>query len=522
MPVRESTKNLSLILVLTLLVAATWLPFMQTLFPHLSYGDEGYVVQGAWRIFQGQMPFRDFFAGMPGAYYWTEFFFELFGPTFFAVRLGVMVLAALVLLTTGLILRRLDIRSPLGYLLLAAFAIQFGGPYWFIASHHWVALAMSLASLLFLLPRADNPVPSTGRIITAGVFASGAALTLQHLGGPWILCVMIAVLGFPRPLRRKYMVGFLGGVALIALPLAGYYAANVGLTTLYYDLVTFPLTRYHLIEAHSGIDLSYVGTILDMISSSWADQGNLLNWVRIVTITSLFIGVILVYILPFSGMAGLAYLWRSDSTLRRPVLLLLTAFFCAQYLKVLTRIMDQTLVFAAPASLLILLLVIEQLRQNEAYGKSVRLFSGLWLVVFLCTGAATTSYQLLAPRALTQTPAGPIYSLAPADQQTLQRLNYFFAEKKAAGEPVFCYPYAPMLYFLFHATNPTHYDTLVYPMATDEQRAEAIEQLEQAKNKWVILTTAVENDPFIHYLEQHYRVRERLPLAMILERTSNP
>jgi|GEM_PF-5328319 len=518
----EQKKQLLLILILTLLVATSWLPYMQTLFPHLSYGDEGFVVQGAWRVYQGQMPFRDFFAGMPGAYYWTALFFELFGPTFFAVRLGVLVMAILVLLTTSLILRRLGIRSYLAYLMLAAFAIQFGGPYWFIASHHWVALAMTLASLFFLLPQADTSVPSTGHIVLAGVFAAGAALSLQHLGGLWILCAVAAFLGLPRPLRGKYLAGFISGILLIALPIFVYYATNAGLSTLYYDLVTFPLTRYRLIEAHSGIDLSFIGNILDMISSSWTAQGSLLNSLRIAAISTLFIGTLIVYILPIAGVVGLIYLWKTHDKSRRPVLLLLTAFFCAQYLKVLARIMDQTLVFAAPASILILLLVIDQLRQSEMQRKIVRVFAGLWLMVFCSIGAATTGYQMIAPRALTQTPAGPVYSLASADQQTLQRLNHFFTVRQATGEKVFCHPYSPMLYFLFHAQNPTRYDTLVYPMATDEQRTETIKQLEQTKNRWVILTTTVENDPFIRYLEEHYRVGERLPLALIMERTSKP
>ena len=82
-------KKLSLqIALLTFLALISWLPYLQTLFPHLSYGDEGVIVQSAYRIFNGQIPYQDFSTPItPGAYYWTALFFSFFGPTFLAVRL---------------------------------------------------------------------------------------------------------------------------------------------------------------------------------------------------------------------------------------------------------------------------------------------------------------------------------------------------------------------------------------------------------------------------------------------------
>jgi hypothetical protein len=505
------------VIILTLLAILSWLPYMQTLFPHLSYGDEGIVVQSAYRIYLGQVPYQDFFtAGTPGSYYWTSLFFSIFGPTFLAVRIGTLIISAIILLTTCFILKACGARSLLTYLLAAVFLAHFGGPYWFIASHHWVALAFSLISLLLLLPKQHSP-PAPVRILLSGAFAAATALTLQHLGGLWILCVFVSFFGMTGRERKRYFFNFSAGIALLTIPVAIYFASKAGLSTLFYDLVTFPLTQYSKIEAHQGMDVSYFGKIFNMALSAWNAESSLFGWARFVSIASLAVGVLVINILPLLGLGGLVYLWK-NKYFSRPTLLALSAFFCAQYLKVLFRVMDQTLVFAAPASILIILSVFEHLRQNESAKKFTRLFDICWLSLFACVCVSTLTFHLVAPRGLTQTPSGPVYSLTEADYKTLQELKIFFAERKSLNEPIYCHPYSPMLYFLFQTENPTDYDTLSYPMATPEQISDVITTLERTNNRWVFLTTQVEGDPFVRYLEKNYRLKKKLPLGLILEK----
>ena len=170
----EQNKHLLLILLLALVAIISWFPYMNSLFPHLSYGDEGVIVQGAYRVFNGQIPYKDFFSIMaPGAYYWTAILFSIFGPTFFAVRLGTLLIAATILIVTCLVIRSCGARSTISYILVAIFLIHFGGPYWFIASHHWLALCFSLLSLL-LLSKAQNATSSI-YIILSGSFAAATA-----------------------------------------------------------------------------------------------------------------------------------------------------------------------------------------------------------------------------------------------------------------------------------------------------------------------------------------------------------
>src|SRR5438067_1787248 len=83
-------------------------PFLRTL-PKVS--DEGTLIDGAVRVIQGEVPYRDFFEVMaPGTFYWLAGFFQIFGVSWFTTRICVMctsLLTALLLYSFG---RRLNLR----------------------------------------------------------------------------------------------------------------------------------------------------------------------------------------------------------------------------------------------------------------------------------------------------------------------------------------------------------------------------------------------------------------------------
>ncbi len=63
-------------------------PFMRFL---STGGDEGTLINGAVRVTEGQVPFRDFFEVMgPGTFYWLADFFKLFGTNLLATRIALM------------------------------------------------------------------------------------------------------------------------------------------------------------------------------------------------------------------------------------------------------------------------------------------------------------------------------------------------------------------------------------------------------------------------------------------------
>src|SRR6185369_8063609 len=126
-----------------------------------SFGDEGLVAQSAYRIYLGQVPFRDYFTALtPGSYYWYAILFKLFGPSFLVLRLGVMAASLSLLMATWLVLAKFRVTSLPAYLVPACFLAYFGGPCWFIASHHWLSAVLCIAAFALLLPENGREAPS--------------------------------------------------------------------------------------------------------------------------------------------------------------------------------------------------------------------------------------------------------------------------------------------------------------------------------------------------------------------------
>ena len=70
-------------------------------------GDEGIVLQGAQRVLEGEVPYRDFFSFFtPGSYYWLALFFKVFGSSILVARAVLMVEGGLFSVLTYLLARR--------------------------------------------------------------------------------------------------------------------------------------------------------------------------------------------------------------------------------------------------------------------------------------------------------------------------------------------------------------------------------------------------------------------------------
>jgi hypothetical protein len=106
-------------------------------------GDEGLLLHGAMRMFEGQVPYRDFFAIYPpGLFFIVGGWLTVFGTTFASARaLAVATLAivgVLVYTAARLTSGRRTIALALGLACVVRMPID--------ANHHWFATAASMAS----------------------------------------------------------------------------------------------------------------------------------------------------------------------------------------------------------------------------------------------------------------------------------------------------------------------------------------------------------------------------------------
>lgn len=505
------------------LVCLSWMPYLQVISNRLSFGDEGQTAQSAYLVYQGQIPYRDFFSVlMPGSYYWSAFLFKLCGPSFMTLRTGVVLVSLVLLVATWLVLARSGVRSLLAYMIPAGFLAYFGGPCWFIASHHWLSGALCMVSLAFLLPDDGAEVPSLTALGTAGIISSLAVLTLHHRGGLWALFASAALLLLPRKVRLRSLAAYWSGAAFIAVPAAAYLITRAGWKTVYYDLIIFPLTRYHNLEGHRGTVFKHLGEYWQTLSSAVRYISEPLGLLRLVAWDLEFLGLIVVHLLPFIGLFLLWRLWkgRAYGVYRVGCL---GVFFVSSYLATLHRLSSSTLTFAAPAAVIIIALAFDATKRHTGvHFPAARVLAGVWVLIFSATSVTYSAFTLMSPKASVSTPAGTVQTLYAGEAATMQGIASIASASWKEGEPVFCYPYAALFYFLFRLKNPTPYDVLIWPMHTEQQFGEVRGLLQQSACRWLIVSR---NEPLFggeipleRYFAEQYAVRQSFRYATVLER----
>ena len=497
------------------LVCVSWLPHLRILAHELSFGDEGLVAQSAFRIAQGQIPFKDFFTALvPGSYYFYALLFKLFEPSFLVLRLGVMLVSLLLLLSVWLVLVRFRIVSFLPYLATAAFLAFFGGPAWFIASHHWLSALFCVFSLALLLPATDSAAPSTGSALAAGIASAMATATLQHRGALWIIAVLVTLALLPTEQRRRTCLAYIGGVMLLAIPAAGYFLYHAGYDVIFYDLITFPLNQYGNMAGHRGSSFKNLSGLLDNVVSAYTFRHQPLGLLRVTTWSLGVAGLIVIYLLP---LAGCLMLWKLIKTApySRYQTGCLTAFFISSYMATLHRLSDTTLIFAASSAIIIAAITAETLQPTRSFIRNIQLTWTLFFITIACCYALLTA---LSPKISIATPAGSIQVLYSGEAETMGGIAAFSSQNIQPSTTFFCYPYSPIFYFLFRGVNPTPFDTLTWPMHTAAQMKQSQELLQKSRCRWLIMDTEVhDNAGFELFLHDNYVTRRKFKYATIME-----
>jgi len=231
--------------------------------PALGGADESYILYEAKRLWEGDVPYRDFFDFiMPGTFYYYALAYTVAGPTILAAK------GATALLNAGscgfIFLLARHVASPALAGLAAAAFVAGMVPTWNHAGHHWIATLLSLAAAAVVLSdRWRNSCRA--RPLLAGGLA--AALMCSHQGrGTWVvlwLGIVTPLLAWARsPLdwgRRSLWEGCwmaLGAMA-VAAPMLGWVVWRASLREVIDATYTFVTQSYR--QAHLG-QISWAAT----------------------------------------------------------------------------------------------------------------------------------------------------------------------------------------------------------------------------------------------------------------------
>ncbi|MBZ5516337.1 MAG: hypothetical protein LAN62_16100 [Acidobacteriia bacterium] len=448
------------------------------LWPFLDFtgflGDEGITLQGAQRILDGQVPYRDFFAFYtPGSYYWTALRFKLLGTSFFAARVVLLFYGGLFSVCLYMLARRICPRWLAG--LTAYLFLMIGLPRNFLVLHNWDSTVLAVLALYAAVRWAESS--RRGWAFATGSLVSLTFLFEQSKGAGLIVglglgFLVLARLGrSPDLLRPRNLSALAGGLAWPAILTFGYFASQHSLRPMLADWF-WPLHHYSLANRlpYASVPNSCEGSI------TLYRSGSVLRSLFIMTLTSPF------FVVPFLPFLGLALLVPAACRGKRATQSSATASCCVLASAcgvglVLSAVATgrpdvDHLIYVSPPLILLLGMVLSgRLVQSRLLTEVQPLLLTFLIVTFTAFGMMCL---LSGPRRVGQsleTRRGHVK--LPCCDTVLPYLQRHIP----AGEEIFVYPHQPLYYFFTATNSPIRFDYLQLGMHSEEEFEEARGQL---------------------------------------------
>jgi len=480
--------------------------------------DEGIVLQGAQRILQGQVLYRDFFSLLtPGSYYWMAFFFKVFGSSILVGRAVLIGEGASLSVLTYLLSRRVCSRWTA--FLASIFVTLIGLPTRFLVLHNWdstlwVCLTLYCAVLFLQYPR---------RLL---LFATGwfAALTclFEHSKGAGLVLGLglasIVLLTTDRVTLKYWRPGFLVPLVLgFAVPVIFtfvYFSAHHTLSQMLEDW-SWPLRNY------SAVNKTPYGFVV----LSPEDRAAIYNepWPsRLVTIVLTgpwFIVPALPFVAAAVFMFWLQRRWRAKSNqrARRAYFVLISATVIGLLLSLFAtgRPDFHHLVYISPVLFVVLAWIMDGQMLPFLVRRGLPLLTFLLFISCVGFGLSLLSQPLNAGYVL-QTRRGTLKAVH-ADEV----IGYIQAHVPG-GQKILVYPYLPLYYYLTETFSPGRYEYLQPGLHTPEQVHALVKELDADQTRLVFFEpyfrekaptafpstpaeTRNERDPVADYIRSHYR-----------------
>ena len=453
------------------------------------FQDEGIVLQGAQRILEGQVLYRDFFSFYtPGSFYAMALLFKIFGSTYLVARTLLPIFGGVFSLLTYLLARRVCGRW---IALLAAYLfLVIGLPYRFLHLHNWDSLVLAYVALYCAVRFVE--APKVGWAFATGTCVSLTALFEHSKGAGLFLGLLLGIVVLARWGRGSFTINrtlsAALGVGLIwpFIPVFAYFASQSALQPMIADW-TWPLFHYSESNKlpYGWINISPSGWEALFGSGTWTHRllsilfmSPCLVWPLIPFVATLYFAVHALRIKSGSAepkvsayfvvvSAGCVGLTLSAIVTGRPDVQHLI-FAGAPFSAVLAWVLG-----AATRSALL-----ERIRPLLAV--YCLLFFSAFGIVFVISGPLGSPHRLHTRR-------GEIW--VPRPDQVIPYLT----RHVAPGEKIFVYPQQPLYYYLSGASNATSFDFFQLGMNSPEQFGQAISEMEKHPPRLVVWDPAFNN-----------------------------
>jgi len=479
-------------------------------------GDEGITLQGAQRILQGQMLYRDFFSFYtPGSYYWQALLLKLFGNSILVARTALVAYGGVFSALTYLIARRVCLRWSA---IFAAYLVTLTGlPFYFMVNHNWDSTLWAYLTLYCGVRSLESQ--HWGWPAASGSLAALTCLFEQSKGGGLVLGLAVGfaavmMLGPSQSLfTRKKFTALIAGFAWPFVLTFAYFGLGHSLLQMLSDWL-WPLQHY---SRTNQVNYGYVPA-----SSSALESLRSGSWGSRILLLFILSPTFLVPTLPIVAFGILAWwgirTWKRKQASPRDCYYMLTSAVLSGLLLsiLITNRGLPHIMFLAPLFYIVLAWILDGSDIRSSLVKAAKpLVVFYFFVSFTLFGLALVTTALSARHRL-ETRRGTLKDTYP---DTV--LSYVQAHL-APGSRVFVYPYQPLYYYLAATSNPTRYDYLQPGLHTPEQFQEVIRELaadrtpvvlfdltfgEAAATAWpsTPLEILAKNDAVAEYVLSHYR-----------------
>ncbi len=435
--------------------------------------DEGIVLQGAQRILDGQVLYRDFFSFFtPGSYYLNALLFRLFGDSFLVARTAVAFIGAGFSPITYLLARRVCSREIA--LLVTGLMTVTALPFRFMVLHNWDSTLLTCLALYCAVRWLESPdvkwTFATGSLVSlTGLFeqSKGAGLLLG-------LCLGFVIITFGDRQRKLFSRAQMGAFAMgLTWPLVVtiiYFASQHALRAMFADWL-WPLQHYSTANRlpYGYQNLSENQRQAIFFSGSWG--------IRLAKILG-FSPSLWIPVLPLFGVALLprlsAGIWRKDSA--RPewayYVMVSSAVAGLLFSVVVVRPDIVHFIYLQPIFFLLLAWLLDGRNLRGSIAARIApviafcvALSLLTMAAVLLLRAAGSHYSLTTRRGVVST---------PVRDNVIEYIQAHTTPK----QHILSYPYSPMLYYLTATSSSTSFEYYQPGMHTREQSLDLLSQLQ--------------------------------------------
>ena len=446
--------------------------------------DEGIILQGAQRILDGQVLYRDFFSFFtPGSYYLLALVFRVFGDSYLVAHTALAFLGAAFSPITYLLARRVCSRQA--SLLVTGLMTITALPLRFVVMHNWDSTLWACLALYCAVRLLESP--SVQWAFAAASFVSLTVLFEQSKGAGLLLGLgtgfLIIIFGSQQSklFTRDRLIAIVLGLAWPFFVTVVYFASRHALTTMLASWF-WPLQHY------SGANRVPYG----YDNMAWEARHKIFDagspGLRLFTIL-VFSALSWVPFLPIFGIALLIRLtfrrWRRISIGPEwAYYVLVSATISGLLLSIIIARSDYFhFMYLQPIFFLALAWLLDGRSIRNQFFTRIAPVVGFCLSMSLLALAAQLLFQARADNSV-------VTRRGAVTMQTKDTVIEYVQAHVAPGEQILIYPYQSTYYYLTQTYSPTRFDFYQPGMHTDRQLQEMLAEFSAHPTRAVLYQPA--------------------------------